>query len=78
MKISRRHKINMGGILAALLAMRQTQPHVHTHFDCECSNESSSSSEEAERQVRKTTSWLERHRPEPKQSRTTSQATKGE
>ena len=57
----------MGSILAALVAIRNwgsNAPHLRTHFDCTCSNDtSSSSSEEAERDLRKTTTWLERHRP---------------
>ena len=60
----------MGGILAALSAIRnwgRNVPHLHSHFDCDCSNDqSSSSSEENDREVRKSTTWLQRHRPDSK------------
>ena len=58
----------MGGLMAAISAGNiwgaVPQPHVKSHFDCECSNDSSSS-EEAIGDDRKTTTWLERHRPLP-------------
>ena len=57
----------MGGLMAAISAIRAwgcSAPHLRTHFDCSCSNDSTSS-EEMERNVRKTTTWLERHRPAP-------------
>ena len=62
----------MGGALAALYNLGfggQHAPHVNSHCDCKCSNSSSSSEEEAGKQ-RKTTSWLQRHRPDPEEPRT--------
>ena len=57
----------MGGVLAALYALRNwgcKAPHLESQFNCSCNNDpSSSSSEEAGRDLRKTTTWLQRHRP---------------
>ena len=54
----------MGGLMAVLSAIRdwgRHAPHISSHADCSCTN-ASSSSEEAERDLRKTTTWLQRHR----------------
>ena len=64
----------MGGVLAALSHIRnwgRLAPYVNSHCDCACSNSpSSSSSEEDARKQRKTTTWLQRHRPDPEEPRT--------
>ena len=55
----------MGGFLAVLSAIRdwgRHAPHISSHADCSCTN-ASSSSEEADRDLRKATTWLQRHRP---------------
>ena len=60
----------MAGALAALFNLGiggQHAPHVNSRCDCKCSNSSSSSEEEAKQ--RETTTWLQRHRPDPEEPR---------